>query len=263
MEDSHPFPMNRRRFFQSSAVFMSGLAAACGDGPTQPRHPARLTTRPRNPTDTVSIGRSDIGLRDPFTGRDGFLYVPPGYAPATPTPLLVLLHGGSSAANSWWSQEFRDLVDPLGMVVLAPDSRAFLSWDVPGSGELQDDVAFLDDALRVVFDKVRVAPDRIGIGGFSDGATEALAIGRANGDLFSSIVALSPGLLHHSVRFGTPEVFLAHGTDDQVFPVEGTRDVMRPALEAEGLDVTWVEFDGGHAISTELGEQAFTWFING
>ena len=51
-------------------------------------------------------------------------------------------------------------------------------------------------------------------------------------------------------RSGLP-VFLSHGRRDDILPFE-VADRFRHELEAAGLRVTWVPFDGGHEIPPPL-----------
>src|SRR5207247_1244714 len=101
----------------------------------------------------------------------------PATPASTPLPLLVLLHGaGGSGAGVL--RRVGAAADQAGVAVLAPDSRDS-TWDGIRSG-FGPDVAFIDRALARVFDVVAVDRDRIAVGGFSDGATYALALGLVN-----------------------------------------------------------------------------------
>ena len=189
--------------------------------------------------------------------RDGLLYVPPGHNPLVPAPLLVLLHGGTRSAEDWWPA-IPELADASGVVVLAPDSRDY-SWDAVIHATLGPDVAFLDRALAATFRQCLIDPSRIWIGGFSDGGGEALAVGLSNGDLFSAIVAFSPSIFAREERVGSPRVFVSHGTADLVINVGQTRDDLVPALRAEGLSVTYWEYEQGHVLPMAIAHQAMDW----
>jgi phospholipase/carboxylesterase len=93
------------------------------------------------------------------------------------------------------------------LVIAAPDSRG-RTWDAI-EGRIGPDVEFIDAALRSVFAKVRVNPTRLAMGGFSDGASHALGLGLANGDLFSPVIAFSPGFVTSPLRRGKPSVFIS------------------------------------------------------
>src|SRR4051794_15772816 len=82
--------------------------------------------------------------------RDGVLYVPRGYKPGVPTPLVVMYHGaggsGLTTQSSW------PLADEFGFIVLAPDSRDERTWDLV-LGQYGPDVEFLMEAFRLVLGK--------------------------------------------------------------------------------------------------------------
>ena len=144
-----------------------------------------------------------------------------------------------------------------GLVLMAPDARGS-TWDAIG-GMLSWDVAFIDRALTSAFSRVRVDPTRVRIIGFSDGATYSLTLGIINGDLFSRIVAFSPGFVVSRTATGKPKMFITHGTSDTVLPIDQTSRVIVPALRNAGYDVEYHEFDGGHAVPADLLPEAVAW----
>ncbi len=62
-------------------------------------------------------------------------------------------------------------------------------------GGFGPDVRFIDKALSKVFGSYRIDPSHLAVAGFSDGASYALSLGLPNGDLFSHIIAFSPGFM--------------------------------------------------------------------
>ena len=95
------------------------------------------------------------------------------------------------------------------------------------------------------------------IGGFSDGATYALHVGLAHGDLFSRIIAYSPGfLVYPSPAVGKPRVFDSHGTEDRIRSIASSRDRIVPTLRDRGYRVTFRPFEGGHSIPHEIAEES-------
>lgn len=224
---------------------------------TQPTTSTHLTARPGVPTVAPVVGRSDLGLN---AGRDGFLYVPASYDPDVPAPLLVLLHGAGGNTQSWVNYQAR--AEATGVVLLAVDSRA-QTWDMV-LGYLGPDNDFIDLALAHAFARVNINPARIALAGFSDGATYALALGRANGDLFSHIIAYSPGYLAEiGPIIGTGPIFISHGTSDTVLPISSTRANVVPYLQGFGHAVTYQEFDGGHEVPAGISDAAMQWFLGG
>jgi len=227
------------------------------DSPRPTSGQARLTARPGSPSlSAPTKGEATRLTLDPL--RDGLLYVPEAYAPDTPMPLMVVLHGSGGAATDWESYWAR--AEAHGMIVLAPESRAY-TWDLVIGG-FGLDVLFLDAALAHTFDRCNVDPDRIALAGFSDGASYALSLGVVNGDLFSSLIGYSPGFYTPgSPITGAPGIFVSHGTSDQILSFTRTRDVIVPELEAAGYDVTFAPFDGGHGVPAEISEAAIAWFL--
>jgi phospholipase/carboxylesterase len=146
------------------------------------------------------------------------------------------------------------------MILLAPDSRSS-TWDLV-RGSFGPDVEFLDRALRFTFQRCVIDPTHVALGGFSDGASYALSLGVSNGDLFSHLVAYSPGFIDPSPPVvGRPRVFVSHGTHDSFLSARVTRDVLVPRLRREGYDVTFQLFEGGHAVPAEISELALDWFV--
>jgi phospholipase/carboxylesterase len=123
-------------------------------------------------------------------------------------------------------------------------------------------VAFLERALEDVFRTYAVDPERIAIAGFSDGASYALSLGLVNGALFSDILAFSPGFAAPSQTEDEPRIFISHGRQDPVLPIERCGERVAAALKQSGYDVDYREFSGGHVVPTEMVEAAFRRFLS-
>jgi phospholipase/carboxylesterase len=250
--------VSRRAFVQAGLAAMAAPALpACLGAPPRPKESVspRLAARPGTPTVTPTLGLSPLGLG---SGRDGLLYVPQSYSPATALPLFVGLHGFGQSSAFWAS--YPDRAESRGMVFLAPDSRG-QTWDA-AQGAFGADVEFVDRALGYTFERCRIDPARVALAGFSDGATCALSLGLANGDLFTHIVAYSPGFILQAGSFvGWPQIFVSHGTLDGVIPVSNSRDKIVPYLEGAGYSVVYQEFEGGHAVPAEISDAALDWFF--
>jgi phospholipase/carboxylesterase len=214
----------------------------------------RLSARPGPPpAASAPAGTRPLGLA---AGRDGLVHVPPAAAAGTPRPLVVLLHGAGSSAHAALPL-LAPLADDAGLVLLAVDSRGS-TWDVIRGG-FGPDVAFVDRALAHVLATVAVDPARVALGGFSDGASYALSLGIGNGDLFTHLVAFSPGFAAPADRVGRPPVFVSHGTDDAVLPIDRCSRRLVPALRAAGHAVRYEEFAGGHTVPPALAAAAVSW----
>ena len=153
----------------------------------------------------------------------------------------------------------KDTAEARGILLLAPDSRG-RSWDVIIDA-FGPDVAFLDRALAHVFERCQVDAERIGIGGFSDGASYALSIGLINGALFSDILAFSPGFVGADEAHGAPRIFISHGVRDEVLPIDPCSRRLVPGLRTAGYDVDYREFPDGHIVPPEMVDAAVARFL--
>ncbi len=220
---------------------------------------SRLESLPIGDTSAVVV-RGRIPLRLGST-RDGFVYVPPQYGHGRPMPLAILLHGATGEAARMLDVHM-PLADSLGVLLLAIDSRA-VTWDAIHGEAYGPDVRFLDAALSFVLKRYAVDRSRLSVHGFSDGATYALALARANGDVFHKVVAHAPGFLLPVLPVRSAACFITHGVRDAILPIDATSRRLVPELQRAGYPVTYLEWDGPHLMSRELLWQAMTWAIAG
>jgi phospholipase/carboxylesterase len=249
--------MDRRQFLHTAVASAAPFVAGCDDLLSRgvSVEQATLLSRPSAPTRGVAHGYQELGLS---SVRDGLLYVPPSYDPATPTPLLVLLHGGGQNSDEWKTIKIENFVDPHAVIVLAPSSRGS-TWELLSARPYGDDARFIDEALAHTFERCNIHPDRIGLGGFSDGASEAVSLGVTNGNFFRELLIMSPGRLDAVLMRGRPRVYLSHGIDDDVLPVGNSRNRVRPTLVENGYTVIYNEFAGGHAMHGPTMRAAISW----
>jgi predicted esterase len=213
-----------------------------------------LTALPGAAVDPLPPGQYQLEIG---ADKDGWFYIPPGTQAGQFMPLVVMLHGAGGNARNW--DGARKWADSLGIVLLAPDSRG-RTWDIVG-GAFGLDVQFLHEALVEVFHHALVDPSRIALSGFSDGASYALSLGLANGDLFTNVIAWSPGFMIREVPRGQPGIYVSHGTLDPILSFEYTSQVLVPQLREAGLEVVFEQFDGAHEITAAVAQNAFDWFL--
>lgn len=219
--------------------------------------PARLQARPTSelipPPEVRGVVPLNLGAQ-----RDGLLYVPLRHPLGGPRPLLVACHGaGSEASHS--IRPFMDAAEERGLLLLACDSRA-ATWDMIHGG-YGPDVTFIDRALQQVFSRYAIDPSRLALDGFSDGASYALSLGLANGDLFTHLLGFSPGFLNPAAQVGRPQIFISHGTSDRVLPIDRCSRVIVSQLQQAGYDPHYVEFEGGHTVPPQVQQQALNWWL--
>jgi phospholipase/carboxylesterase len=228
-----------------------------GVEPMKTPEPGRIAARPPReaPPATLTPGVHPLGIGG---ARDSYLYVPERALDGSRVPVAVMLHGAGGHAHHGLAA-LQEQADQHGVVLLAPASRG-PTWDVIVA-EYGPDVALVDRALDWLFRRCPVDPHRLAIGGFSDGASYALSLGITNGDLFSHVIALSPGFAAPAGRHGTPSVFVSHGTQDGVLPIQACSRRIVPRLQQQGFAVTYHEFQGGHTVPAEVAGAAMDWFL--
>lgn len=216
----------------------------------------RLMSRPTGPTEPAPLGLQQLDLED---HQEGLLYVPVGYQVGQPAPLVLMLHGAGGNAQQGLAP-FRGLADAHGLILLAISS-AGRTWDVI-IRHFGVDIAVIDQALAQVFDRCAVDPAHVAIEGFSDGASYALSVGLTNGDLFSHIIAFSPGFLAPAAVEDKPRIFVSHGQRDNVLPIDRCSRRLVPQLQQVGYDIRYREFQGAHTVPPAIAQEALNWFMN-
>lgn len=131
---------------------------------------------------------------------------------------------------------------------------------VPDEAGIRESQASIE-ALIAREEKRGVSADRIVLAGFSQGGAIALQAGLRHRERLAGIVALSTYLpLEDSLdREGAPAnkrtpIFMAHGTQDQVIPVQ-LAEASKRALEQRGYDVAWKAWPMPHSVCAEEVEE--------
>ena len=190
-----------------------------------------------------------------------------------PPFLLILLHG--YGANEHDLLGLADALDPRFHCV---SPRAPL--DLPWGGHAWYGIDFLEDGVECRFEqapaalapletlldslRARLAPAQTFLLGFSQGGGMALNLGlRRPGDI-DGVVSLS-GLyappLHPDPQPTVPPtypVFMSHGRQDPVLPVESGRQA-RQLVESLSVDLTYREYDMAHEINPHCLEDLRAW----
>ncbi|HXG84707.1 MAG TPA: hypothetical protein VNI84_11830 [Pyrinomonadaceae bacterium] len=215
----------------------------------------QLLARPAKQTgQTPEFGLHSLSVEDK---HEVLLYVPAGYKPETPSPLALMLHGAGGNARHGINL-LENFTDEFGILLLAPKSF-HATWDVIAD-RYGADVEFIDAALNQIFEHYNVDSSRLAVGGFSDGASYALSLGITNGSLFSHVIAFSPGFMVPTAQNGAPRIYISHGTQDRVLPIERCSRKIVPQIERAGYDITYREFEGAHTIPPEINREAVEWF---
>src|SRR5262249_19310791 len=148
----------------------------------------------------------------------------------------------------------RGAAESHGVAVLAPDSLDS-TWDML-IGRFGPDVRFIERALERTVQLLEVDRARLAVGGFSDGASYALALGLRNAELFQAGLPCSPGFVAPVELWGAPRVFLSHGIRDPVLPIDACSRRVAQALRQDGVEVRALEFDGPHTVPAGVVQEA-------
>lgn len=228
-----------------------------GAGDEKSARRGKLFARPSTAAEDAPKGQHVLTVEG---ARDALIYVPANYKRDAPAPLAVMLHGAGGTAEQSMSFTQR-LADESNLIVVAPQS-ASSTWDAIRGG-FGPDVLALDRLLAHIFARYSVDARRLAVGGFSDGASYALGLGLTNGDLFTHVLAFSPGFVAgaRDPQGEKPRLFVSHGTRDRVLPIEHcSRRIVEQAREA-GYIVRYREFDGPHTVPEEIAREAVAWFV--
>ena len=110
-----------------------------------------------------------------------------------------------------------------------------------------------------MLERFSVDPARVAVGGFSDGASYAL--GLRNGDVFTHLIAFSPGFVPRAGGRGRPAIYVSHGVSDSILPIDRCSRRIVPSLRRAGHAVRYREFDGGHTVPPEVAREAVAWLL--
>lgn len=226
-------------------------------------NPSKLTVKVHTPiSDQQGPGKSFF-TSSAFESSSALIYVPPSYDPKKPAPLILALHGSNSDAEIMLGR-FKVMADSTGAVILAPDS-------IRSSWQFEKDIDFINVGLNHIFNQYAIDPHKIAVLGHSDGASVALSLGLANGDLFSHVIAFAPGFIRsdsipEKENAEKPRIFLSHGVADKVLPIEQASRPISKLLKQKKYAIAYHEFEGDHywddVVDSRMDEKAILeWFL--
>jgi phospholipase/carboxylesterase len=199
-------------------------------------------------------------------------FLPTGYEPNYPYPLLVFMHGHGGNEEQALRLAPRvsrrnyvsiGLRGPL-LVGVRPDGRGCFSWGADGqAGMAAEDYVFR--AVEQTRRHYHVHSERIYLAGVCEGATMAYRFALAYPDKVAGVIALN-GLLPRTgpvFRFSRVrglKVFMGHGIANAVAPLALARRDAK-LLYTAGVDVTLNTYTTTHRLHPQMLTDANRWVM--
>ena len=196
----------------------------------------------------------------------------------TPEPwLLVLMHGvGSNEDDLFGLADFVPapfhVLSLRAPFVLGPGSYAWFEFSIEADGSRRIDAAQEARSREAVVRTVQAAraslgvpPDRVVLGGFSQGGIMALSLLRTRPELLRGAMVMHSRLLPEvDAQEAAPEalagkaLWVSHGQQDGVIPLASGRAI-RDWAAGRPLALRYEEFPGAHEIRLEELQAAMGW----
>jgi phospholipase/carboxylesterase len=208
-----------------------------------------------------------------------YVRLPDGWSPDSSYPLVVGLHGyGSNPEqfNSLYERAgrprviFASLRAPYPLNIGGEPGYSWSTWTDtdtavgPASSQMSAEAV-----SRLVMElKMRYRAGDVYVLGFSQGAGLAYRVGLRFGFAVRGIICFGGSLDTTRLPMSdfmvaardTLRVFIGHGREDRVIEVSAGR-ASRDFLKRFGVDVTYLEFAGGHAVPEDPLRKAFGWML--
>jgi len=203
-------------------------------------------------------------------------FLPIGYEPNYPYPLLVFFHGHGSNEDQILrlaprlSRRNYICISIRGpqQLGLRQDGRSSFGWGTEGQFDAQTEEYVLG-AIEQTQRSYHIHSERIFLAGFCEGATTAYRIGLSIPDRIGGIIALNGKLPRSTAAaplFRMPEirnlpVFIGHGIANAVIPLTTARADYR-LLYAAGMDVKLRTYSTNHKLHTSMLGDVDQWIID-
>jgi phospholipase/carboxylesterase len=190
------------------------------------------------------------------------------YRPATATPsrLLIMVHGWTGDENSMWvfARKLPELVTvlaPRGPYLAAGGGYTWRkvkkeTWSMPVLDELRLSAEALIGFIDGWSQANGIDSSQISLCGFSQGGALSYTLALLHPERIRSLAVLSGFMPDGAEEFLSRRllegkvVYVAHGRQDRIVPVEDARRSVK-LLESSGARVVYCESDGGHKVSAD------------
>ena len=167
--------------------------------------------------------------------REYQLYLPSSYNEGTAYPVLLNFHGFGGNAKDYFAYEsnFQEVADQEAVILVYPQAlllSGFSVWNAAPFAEDNktdfDDIGFIETLIVNLQDQLSIDPERIYAAGFSTGGMFSYALACFSNEPIAGVAAVSAAQLNLVDCAPSPvNVFIAHGTDDDLLPYYGSSDI--------------------------------------
>lgn len=181
------------------------------------------------------------------------VHVPPGYDPTTPSPAILMLHGGGGhPAALRWQANMEPTADKAGYILIYPAGThplfkdKVLHWNVGPERKARklrrvDDVAFLERVLDDASTFFNIDPRRVYATGISNGAHMSYRMA-CESDRLAAIAPIAGveqlGRYYQAPERGLPIIHF-HGKKDTWNTYEGGMTTDKSGFEPRRLPAVW------------------------
>lgn len=244
-----------------------GLAACSGSDaesatPTSAAtEPEASTPQPTEPepsetTDDTTAESAAVNDDSP-PDRPFDVFVPTGYDPATPMPLMLMLHGYTGTGDRQESYvQFEPLAESRGFLYVTPDGTEDRSgaqfWNATDAccafgNDPPDDAAYLMSIIEEVSAEYSVDPKAIFLAGHSNGGFMSYRMACEHADTIAGIASLAGATFADPADCSPTEpvsVLQIHGTNDDVISYNGGALLGNTYPSAQETVAFWATHNG-------------------
>ena len=190
--------------------------------------------------------------------------MPETWEAASPTPLIVALHGGSGHGRDFlwsWLADARS----RGVLLMAPTARD-RTWSIMSMEDVDADG--IKQMVESVAARYPVDRSRVLLTGMSDGGTYSLLCGLRDAETPFTHLAPACGVLHPFLFAGDGlhhaadrPIYMIHGVLDWMFPVSAAHTGRDP-LQAAGARLVYREIeDLSHTYPRDENPKILDWLL--
>jgi phospholipase/carboxylesterase len=196
-------------------------------------------------------------------------FLPRGYEPSYPYPLIVFLHGHGSSEEQILrlaprlSRRNYICIAPRGPHVIGPDreGRMTYGWGGDSDEPLVEDYVFR--AIEQTCRSYHIHTERIFLAGFREGAALAYRLGLMYPEKFGGVISLNGAMPRRGPLLRLPEVrdlkvLIGHGIANAIVPLSLARQDYR-LFYAAGMPVRILTYPTTHRIHVDMLQDVDRW----